>query len=279
MPDFDARTIEAYWRRENLAEAILAALAARGADVDALTPETVAPVDQFHGGGKPATDRLARLAGAAPGMRVLDVGGGFGGPSRTLAVEFGCLVTTVDLTASYVRAAQALTTRMRLDDRVRHHVGNALALPFPDAAFDLVWTQNSGMNIADKERLYAGFHRVLRPGGLLALQEPMAGPTAPLLYPVMWARDPSTTFLRPPAEMRAVIEGAGFRLRAWDDVTAETAGPATAAAIPAHSIQRLVMGDALEEIIRIGHRNRDEGRLVSIQAVFERPLDKTGPAG
>lgn len=279
MPEFDARTIEAYWGRENLAEAILAALTARGADLDALTPDAVAPVDQFHGGGKPATDRLARLVGAARGMRVLDVGGGFGGPARTLAVEFGCLVTTVDLTASYVRAAQTLTTRMRLDDRVSHHVGNALALPFPAETFDLVWTQNSGMNIADKERLYAGFHRVLRPGGLLALQEPMAGPVQPLLYPVMWARDASTTFLRPPAEMRAVIEGAGFRLRAWDDVTAETAGPSTGAAIPAHSIQRLVMGEAIDEIIRAGHRNRDEGRLVSIQAVFERPLDKTAPAG
>jgi len=279
MSELDARTIEAYWGRENLAEAILAALTARGADLDALTPDIVAPVDQFHGGGKPATDRLARLAGAARGMRVLDVGGGFGGPARTLAVEFGCLVTTVDLTTSYVRAAQTLTTRMRLDDRVSHHVGNALALPFPDATFDLVWTQNSGMNIADKERLYAGFHRVLRPGGLLALQEPMTGPAQPLIYPVMWARDASTTFLRPPDEMRAVIEGAGFRLRAWDDVTAETAGPSTGAAIPPHSIQRLVMGDAIDEIIRAGHRNRDEGRLVSIQAVFERPLDNTAPAG
>ena len=279
MPELDARTIDAYWGRENLAEAILAALGARGADLDTLTPDTVAPVDQFHGGGKPATDRLARLAGAAPGMQVLDVGGGFGGPARTLAVEFGCLVTGVDLTASYVRAAQVLTARMRLDDRVSHNVGNALALPFPDETFDLVWTQNSGMNIADKERLYAGFHRVLRPGGLLALQEPMVGPVEPLLYPVMWARDPSTSFLRAPAEMRAVIEGAGFRLRAWDDVTAETAGPPTAETIPAHSIQRLVMGDAIDEIIRVGHRNRDERRLVSIQAVFERPLDKTGPAG
>jgi ubiquinone/menaquinone biosynthesis C-methylase UbiE len=279
MSDLDASIVEAYWGRENLAEAILAALAARGADLDALTPDVLAPADQFHGGGKPATDRLARLAEAVAGTRVLDVGGGFGGPSRTLAVELGCLVTTVDLTASYVRAARALTTRMRLDDRVSHHVGNALALPFPDETFDLVWTQNSGMNIADKARLYAGFHRVLRPGGRLALQEPMAGPAQPLLYPVMWARDPSTSFLRTPAEMRAVIETAGFRLRAWDDVTAETAGPATAAAIPAHSIQRLVMGDAIDEIIRVGHRNRDEGRLVSVQAIFERPLDKTEPAG
>ena len=282
MRELDASIVEAYWARERLDEAILAALAASGADLDALTPDVLAPVDQFHGGGKPVTVRLARLAGAHHGLRVLDVGGGFGGPARTLAVEFGCVVTVVDLTESYVRAARMLTARMGLGERVSHHVGNALALPFPAGAFDCVWTQNSGMNIADKARLYREFHRVLRPGGRLALQEPMAGPVGPVLYPVMWARDAAASFLRSPAEMRAVIEGAGFRVRVWDDVTAETAGPATGAAIPAHSIQRLVMGGAIDEIIRVGHRNRDEGRLVSIQAVVERPtapLDNPGPGG
>jgi SAM-dependent methyltransferase len=230
-------------------------------------------VDQFHGGGKPVTERLARLAVAAPETRVLDVGGGFGGPARTLAVQFGCRVTSLDLTESYVRAARMLTARMRLDDRVTHEVGNALALPFPDASFDLVWTQNSGMNIADKARLYAGFHRVLRPGGRLALQEPMAGPVEPVLYPVMWARDPSTSFLRPPAEMRAIIEGAGFRALVWDDITAETAGPSSGAAVPPHSIQRLVMGDGIDAIIRAGGQNREEHRLVSIQAALDKARD------
>jgi SAM-dependent methyltransferase len=268
-----------YWERHDLGERILAALAAAGKNIEALTIQDLAITDQFHGGGKSATDRLARLLAPKPGTRVLDVGGGIGGPARTLAVEFGCHVTVIDVTTSFVRAGQMLTERLGLADRVRHQVGNALELPFEAGAFDAVWTQNSGMNIADKERLYAGFHRVLRPGGRLALQEPMAGPAAPLLYPVMWARDGSTSFLRTPSEMRAVFEAAGFRLRAWDDVTAETAGPATATAIPAHSIQHLVMGDALGEIIRIGHRNRDEGRLVSIQAVFERPLDKREPGG
>ena len=267
----DPRVVEAHWGRDNLAEAILDALVRRGASLDKLTVDDLAPVDQFHGGGKPSTERLARLVMPRPGTRVLDVGGGFGGPARTLAVEYGCQVTVIDLTESYVRAARALTSRMGLDDRVSHQVGNALALPFPDGAFDLVWTQNSGMNIAEKERLYSGFHRVLRPGGVLALQEPMSGPTQPLVYPVMWARDAATSFLRTPAEMRAVIERAGFRVRAWDDVTAEIAGPSSGAAVPPHSIQRLVMGDALDEIIRAGHVNRNEGRLVSVQAVFDRP--------
>ena len=269
--DVTTSAVRAYWERERLAESIVDALVVAGKDLDRLTIDDLIDVDQFHGGGKVATDRLARLAGAAAGMRVLDVGGGFGGPARTLAVQYGCRVTAVDLTASFVHAADMLTRRLRLGDRVSHLVGNALELPFADGAFDMVWTQNSGMNIAAKERLYAGFHRVLRPGGRLAIQEPMAGAVQPVVFPVMWARDATTHFLRTAAEMRAVIEGAGFRVRAWDDVTAETARPATAAPIPAHSIQRILMGAALDDIVRAGDRNREEGRLVLVQAVCERP--------
>ena len=177
-----------YWEREGLERAILGALAAAGRDVDALTVDALAPADHFHGGGKAATDRLARLAGIRPGMHVLDVGGGLGGPARTLAT-YGAHVTVVDVTESFVRTGAALTARLGLADRVEHRVGDALALDVPAASFDLVWTQNSGMSIPDKERLYVGFARALRPGGVLATQEPMAGPVQPVIFPVMWARD------------------------------------------------------------------------------------------
>jgi len=268
MADHDA--IARYWGRERLIEAILDALAARGVDLDALTPDTLAPVDQFHGGGKPVTVRLARLAEIQPGTRVLDVGGGLGGPARTLAVQFGCRVTVIDLTESYVRAATALTARLGLADRVTHRVGDALALDAGGEPFDVVWTQNSGMNIEDKERLYAGFARVLRPDCLLMIQEPMAGSVQPVVFPVMWARDASASFLRSPDAMRALIEAAGFQVRAWEDVTDEVTGPSSAAVIPAHSVQRIIMGDALDAIIQAGQRNRVERRIVMTQAVLVR---------
>jgi sarcosine/dimethylglycine N-methyltransferase len=268
-PRSDARAANAYWGRDDLEGAIIDALSAAGKDLHALTIDDLAPADQFHGGGKGATVRLARLARLRPGWRVLDVGGGLGGPARTLAVEFGCHVTVVDLTKSYVRAGAALTARLGLSDRVRHRVGDALALEPETASYDVVWTQNSGMNIADKERLYASFGRVLPAAGLLAVQEPMAGPVQPPIFPVMWAADATTSFLRPPAEMRAIIEAAGFRVRDWEEVTAELAG-VSQATVPGHSIQRIVMGDGLEEILRAGQRNRDEGRIVNVQAVMER---------
>src|SRR5438876_8319301 len=114
----ETRTIEAYWGRAGIGQAILDALAALGKDLDALSVDDLAPLDQFHGGGKPATLRLARLAALKPGMHVLDVGGGFGGPARTLAAEFGCRVTSIDLTPTYVEAARMLTFRLKLGDRV-----------------------------------------------------------------------------------------------------------------------------------------------------------------
>ena len=264
----DAHAANDYWGRAGLDRAIVDALIAAGKDLSALTIDDLAPADQFHGGGKPATERLARLAGLRPGLRVLDVGGGLGGPARTLAAQFGCTVTLVDLTESYVSAGRALTALVDLEDQVTHRLGNALALPEEGSPYDVVWTQNSGMNIEDKARLYSGFSAMLRPGGILALQEPMAGPGGAPVFPLMWARDATASFLLPPNEMRTVIERAGFRLRAWDDVTVET-GKA-GGAIPPHSIQRIVMGEALDAITRAGQRNRDEGRIVMIQAVFER---------
>src|SRR5262249_2373961 len=112
-----------YWERKDLAETILAALAAAGKNLDALTADDLAVTDQFHGGGKPSTLRLARLLDPKPGTRVLDVGGGLGGPARTLAVEYDCRVTVVDLTASFVRAGQMRPARLPPRDRGPHRVG------------------------------------------------------------------------------------------------------------------------------------------------------------
>jgi ubiquinone/menaquinone biosynthesis C-methylase UbiE len=270
MPSPYRSAVDAYWGRGALEQAIDDALAGVGKDPRALTLEDLATVDHFHGGGRASTQRLARRAGLRPGMRVLDVGGGLGGPARTLAAEFGCLVTVVDLTESYVEAGRALTARVGLADRVRHVVGDALALPAGSGTFDAIWTENSGMNIADKSRLYQGFAGLLAPGAVLALQEPMAGPNAPPVYPQMWARDASTSFLWTPEAMRATIEAAGFACRAWDDVTRELPTPSSGASVPPQSIARIVMGDAIDAITAAARRNRDEGRVVMVQAVFAR---------
>ncbi|MEP7137942.1 MAG: methyltransferase domain-containing protein [Chloroflexota bacterium] len=261
--------IKDHWEREDLSEAIRSALIESGKNLDALTLDDLAPLDQFHGGGKGFTQRLAKLSNLQPAMHILDVGGGLGGPARTLALEFGCRVTVVDLTKSYIHAGRMLTALMKLENHVTFQVGDALELSFDDNSFDAVWTQNSGMNIADKERLYAGFQRLIRPNGLLVIQEPVSGPNQPAIFPTMWSRDGSNHFVRKPEQLQATIEAAGFQLIQWDNVT--HVKDESNAVRPTYSIQKLVMGtELLAEITRASKRNADEERMGMVQAVFKR---------
>src|SRR5262249_4981055 len=118
-----------------------------------------------------------------------------------------------------------LTRLTGLVGQVDYRQGNALDLPFDDMSFDVVWSQNAAMTIADRDRLYSEMRRVLKPRGKLALQEVAAGPGGPPHYPVQWAREPSISFLLTPQATRATLEAAGFRVITWQDTTQEALRP------------------------------------------------------
>ncbi len=264
-----AQSVSANYTPGDLAEKILAGLRAAGKDPDALTLDDLAPVDQFHLGGTPATDALIQLVGLQREMRVLDVGGGLGGPARMLATAIGCQVTVLDLTEEYCRVGEMLTARTGLSDRVAFQHGNALAMPFADGSFDAVWTQHATMNIEDKARLYAEIHRVLRPGGRHALHEVMAGPVQPIHFPVPWASDATISFLRPPETVRALLKKVGFIEVVWVDVTAQAPVSAPPAGGPSPFGKNLLVSDFATRG-RNFDRNLEEDRVRVVQGVFER---------
>ena len=163
-PETEERVAQHY-AHGDLEQAILDALVASGKDVEHLAPDDLSPVDEFHTGGRQATVDLAEQAGFAPGMHLLDIGCGIGGPSRYFATERGCRVTGIDLTEDYVRTAEALARRVGLDGRVSYRQASALALPFEASTFDGAYMMHVGMNIEDKPKLFAEVRRVLKPGG------------------------------------------------------------------------------------------------------------------
>jgi 2-polyprenyl-3-methyl-5-hydroxy-6-metoxy-1,4-benzoquinol methylase len=135
VPSTDHRQeINAHYGRSDLTERVLAALRDAGLDPDALTADTLAPLDHFHTGGKPATLALLALANLPRGSRVLDVGGGIGGPARTLAREADCQVTVLDLTEAFCQVGALLTARTGLGTRVTFRQGSALEMPFSGRA-------------------------------------------------------------------------------------------------------------------------------------------------
>ena len=155
-----------------------------GIDPTQVTVDQLAPLDNYHWHRLAGTLTLAHAAGISAADAVLDVGGGIGGPARQLAHRIGCRVTVLDLTADYCAVGETLTVWTGLEDKVSFVCGNALAMPFPEGSFDIVWTQHASMNIADKAGLYGEMARVVRIGGWLAFFDILAGPNQPIHFPV-----------------------------------------------------------------------------------------------
>lgn len=198
---------------------ILHTLERTGIALDTLTEDLLMDHDQDHFGGVEANDMLAAKAGIANHHVVLDVCSGMGGPARYLAHRLGCRVVGLDFTASRHRGAQRLTQMVGLDHLVRFEHGNALAMPFEDASFDVAIGQEAWCHIPDKTRLIAECARVVKPGGAIAFTDILRRATLSeaeftrlqrgLLFPTLETQE----------GYRALLEGHGCSVVECDDLS------------------------------------------------------------
>ena len=208
------QSVAQHYTHGSLEGAIFGALAALGKDLDHLAPADLAPVDEFHIGGRQATTDFAAELEIEPGLHLLDIGSGLGGASRYFAHERRCRVTAIDLTEEYVRAAEALAKRVGLENQVSYQHGSALALPFAPRSFDGAYMFHVGMNIQDKARLFAEVQRVLKPGGIFGIYDVMReSGEGDLSFPVPWASSPDTSFVESAITYRCLLESAGFEVQ------------------------------------------------------------------
>lgn len=103
-----------------------------------------------------------------PGTTLLDVGCGIGGSSRILARDYGFAVTGVTISPQQVARAQQLTPE---GVTAQFQVDDAMALSFPDASFDVVWSVEAGPHMPDKAVFAKELLRVLKPGGVLVVAD------------------------------------------------------------------------------------------------------------
>jgi ubiquinone/menaquinone biosynthesis C-methylase UbiE len=166
---------------------------------------------------------LVTLAAPQAGEQVLDVACGTGVVARLAATRVGPTGTVagLDLNPEMLAVARALPPPPGA--RITWHEGNASAMPLADAAFDVVLCQQGVQFFPDRAAALREMHRVLAPGGRLALsvwRAPQHNPHSAALAEVVahHVRSPETKarVLAPWAfgdleALRTVITSGGFR--------------------------------------------------------------------
>ena len=129
--------------------------------------------DDFLTASRHLNEIMLSRSGIDSSSVVLDLGCGNGNTTNWLAEQTGCQITGIDL--SGVRVQNAIDAAARLPAAVASKLtfkkASATDLPFSDGSFSHVWTQATIYHVHDKQTALAEAYRVLRPGGLLVLDD------------------------------------------------------------------------------------------------------------
>lgn len=164
----------------------------------------------YHGGGSDLAAMLA-AAGLRGDERVLDLGCGTGHTALAFAPRVREVVG-LDLTPAMLVEAEALAVRREVRN-ARFERGDAMALPFPDASFDVVTCRQCAHHFERPDAALREAARVLRPGGRLIAVDSVA-PDDPaqdtFLNAIELLRDPSHVRDHGVGAWLAMLAAAGF---------------------------------------------------------------------
>ncbi|GAA3821032.1 cyclopropane-fatty-acyl-phospholipid synthase family protein [Nocardioides panacisoli] len=159
---------------------------------------------------------VCRKLGLEPGMRLLDVGCGWGSLSLHAAEHFGARVVGVTISAEQQRYAEQAVRRRGLEDLVEIRLCDYRdAVPLPGAEYDAVASLEMGEHVG--ERNYPTYARVLhdavRPGGRVLVQQMSRTGPWPGGGPFIESFIAPDMYMRPVGETAGLLEASGLELR------------------------------------------------------------------
>jgi len=202
--------VSKHYSHGSLLKAIQEAIPKLGKTIESITVEDLAPVDEFHIGGRLATEHFLDQFNFSDSGHILDVGCGLGGAARFVANKYNYQITGIDLTQEYIDTGNVLCAWVKLDKKITLQQGSALSMPFLDETFDGGYMMHVGMNIDDKAQLFNEIYRVLQPGASFGVYDVMQIKDGELKYPVPWATDKGTSKLATPEQYKQALSDAGF---------------------------------------------------------------------
>ncbi len=205
-------TLLAQYAHGSLLNTIEKALPDLGKTKTNLSISDLAAADEFHIGGRTASEHLFKQVELNSASKVLDIGCGLGGPARFVATKYACEVTGIDLTEEFIDTGNVLSDWVGLSKQVNLFHGSALNMPFAPASFSGAYMLHVGMNISDKTSLFSEVARVLQPQSVFAVYDVMRDKSGELSYPVPWANNSDESFLATATQYVNSLQSAGFEV-------------------------------------------------------------------
>ncbi len=114
---------------------------------------------------------VAELMALGPGMEVADLGCGVGGPLVNIAKATGANITGLNLNAHQISRAERAVRRAGLQGSCGFLLANFMNVPLDDGHFDAAYSYEAICHAPHKSLCFEEFHRLLKPGGQIALTE------------------------------------------------------------------------------------------------------------
>lgn len=144
--------------------------------------------DRVHEASRRTQERMAeKLSKIGSDHSIIDLGSGYGGAARFLSRRYGCKVVALNLSEVENERARKLNRDQGLDDLIDVVDGHFEELPYADAAFDVVWSQDAFLHSPDRKQVISEAARVLKPEGELIFTDPMQADDCPdgVLQPIL----------------------------------------------------------------------------------------------
>ncbi|RHZ69758.1 hypothetical protein Glove_279g30 [Diversispora epigaea] len=114
---------------------------------------------------------LASYLNVKPGMKVLDIGCGVGGPAREIAHFTGAHITGLNNNDYQISRANKSSVKCGLENQTSFVKGNFLEIPFEENTYDAIYAIEATCHSPKLSSVYAEAFRVLKPGGKFAFYE------------------------------------------------------------------------------------------------------------